>query len=191
MLYLLCLLLCLTPGQTNQTSQTNQTQTEQPTKTQSSPAIIKQTITSGGRKRIFYLFVPANVANDKPAPLVVLLHPSGGDGQYLIKRWQDLANREGFLLAGPDALNSDHWSAPVDGPDFLRDVVEAVRAEHTIDRRRVYLFGFSAGSGFAINMSLLQSEYFAATAAFASVNFKEQFAEMTARKIPFSFTVGV
>ena len=63
--------------------------------------------------------------------------------------------------------------------------------EHALDRRRVYLFGFSAGSGFAINMSLLQSEYFAATAAYASISFKEQFAEIAARKIPFSFTVGV
>jgi len=188
MFYLLCLLLCLTAGQTNQP---NQTQTAQPIKAQPASAIVKQTITSGGRQRTFYLFVPANAASDKPAPLVVLLHPSGGNGQYLIKRWQDLASREGFLLAGPDALNTDHWSAPVDGPDFLRDVVEAVRTEHALDRRRVYLFGFSAGSGFAINMSLLQSEYFAATAAFASVNFKEQFAEMAARKIPFSFTVGV
>src|SRR5207237_167740 len=112
------------------------------------------------------------------------------DGQYLIKKWQDLATREGFLLVGPDALDTEHWSAPVDGPDFLRDVVAAVSAERAVNPRRVYLFGFSAGSGFAINMSLLQSEYFAATAAYASITYHPPFAEIAARKIPFSFTAG-
>lgn len=153
------------------------------------PKMIRETITSEGKKRTYYLYVPASITPDKP--LIVLLHPSRGDGSYLVSKWQDLAEREGILLVGPDALNSEKWSAPADGPDLLRDVVEAVRAKYSVNPRRLYVFGYSAGSGFAINMSLLESEYFAATAAFASVTFREQYATVATRKVPFFFTIGV
>lgn len=181
----LLLCLCLTI-QTSAAAQTTQTVPAAP-----APAVVRRTLNSAGKQRTYYLFVPACAAEAKPVPLVMLLHPSGGDGQYLIKLWQELATRECFVLVGPDANNSDHWSAPVDGPDFLHDVAEAVRAERALDPRRIYLFGFSAGAGFSINMSLLESEYFAATAAYASITFKDQFADIAARKLPFSFTVGV
>lgn len=155
--------------------------------TQQQPAAVtKETVKSGGRNRTFHLCVPASAGPaDRPAPLLLLLHPSGADGSYLVKHWRELAEREGILLAGPEAANRQTWSAPVDGPDFLRDVVEAVRSRHAVAVRRVYLFGYSAGSGFALNMSLIQSEYFAAAAAFASVSHKPQYAEIAARMVPF------
>lgn len=160
-----------------------------PSQDPAQPKMIRETLMSGGKTRRYYLYVPSSIATDKP--LVVLLHPSRGDGSYLVSKWQDLAEREGILLVGPDALNSEKWSAPADGPDFLRDAVEAVRAKYSVNPRRLYVFGYSAGSGFAINMSLLESEYFAAAAAFASVTFREQYANVATRKAPFFFTVGV
>jgi poly(3-hydroxybutyrate) depolymerase len=57
------------------------------------PDVIHDTITSGGRKRSYYLFVPDTVK--APAPLVVLLHGSGHNGRSLIDKWQDLAEKEG------------------------------------------------------------------------------------------------
>ena len=127
--------------------------------------VSKETIESGGRKRTYYLFAPASL---KPsAPLVVLLHGSGRNGLTLVERWKDLAAREGFLLAGPDARNSQGWRTPDDGPDFIRDLVEALRAKYKLDPRRVYLFGHSAGAVFAMNLAMMQSEYFAAAAVHA------------------------
>ncbi len=157
---------------------------------ESAPKVTTETLVSGGRKRTFYTYVPARAGAGQPAPLVLLLHPSRGNGSYLIEKWRELAEREGIVLVGPDALDSAKWSAPADGPAFLCDVVEAVGSKHDVDPRRVYLFGFSAGSGFAINMSLLQSEFFAATAAFASLTYREQYASVAARKIPFFFMAG-
>jgi predicted esterase len=127
--------------------------------------VSKETIESGGQKRTYYLFAPASL---KPsAPLVVLLHGSGRNGLSLVERWRDLAAREGFVIAGPDSSDSKGWRTPEDGPDFIRDIVEALRAKYSLDPRRVYLFGHSAGAVFALNLAMSQSEYFAAAAVHA------------------------
>jgi len=127
--------------------------------------VSKETVESGGRKRTYYLFAPASL---KPsAPLVVLLHGSGRDGLSLVERWKDLAAREGFVIAGPNSRDSKSWRTPDDGPDFIRDVVEALRAKYALDARRVYLFGHSAGAVFALHLALIESEYFAAAAVHA------------------------
>jgi predicted esterase len=127
--------------------------------------VSKETVESGGQKRTYYLFAPASL---KPsAPLVVLLHGSGRNGLSLVERWKGLAAREGFVIAGPDSGDSQGWRTPEDGPDFIRDIVEALRAKYSLDPRRVYLFGHSAGAVFALNLAMSQSEYFAAAAVHA------------------------
>ena len=107
-----------------------------------------------------------NLRSGTPAPLIVLLHGSGRNGLSL-EKWKDLAAKEGIIIVGPDALNSAAWSAPVDGPDFLRDLVEQLKSKYPIDPHRVYLFGHSGGAVFALYMSLFESQYFAATAIHA------------------------
>jgi predicted esterase len=127
--------------------------------------ITKESIESGGRKRTYYLFAPASL---KPsAPLVVLFHGSGRDGNSLVERWKELAASEGFVLAGPNSRDSSGWRTPDDGPEFIHDLVEALKAKYSLDARRVYLFGHSAGAVFAIQLALTQSEYFAAAAVHA------------------------
>jgi poly(3-hydroxybutyrate) depolymerase len=128
----------------------------------SSERIVKDTITSQNKKRAFYLFVPDSVKSGTPAPLIVLLHGSGRNGLTLAEKWKDLASKEGIILVGPDSLDPRVWNSPVDGPDFLHDLVEDLKAKFTINPRRVYLFGHSGGAVFALYMSLLESQYFAA-----------------------------
>ncbi len=154
--------------------------------------ILKESITSNGKNRSFYLFVPSTIASMTPAPLIVTLHGSGRNGKSLIEKWKDLAAKEGIILAGPDSINSAGWSAPEDGPDFLRDVIEAIKSKYPVNPRRVYLFGHSAGAGFAINISLLESEYFAATAVHAGVMEAETYwlIDIAKRKIPLTIFVG-
>jgi poly(3-hydroxybutyrate) depolymerase len=127
----------------------------------------QETIVSGGNKRTYYLFVPGGVTAERPAALILLLHGSGRNGASLINLWKDIAAREKVVLVGPDALDRNGWSSPLDGPDFLHDLVEALRTKYPIDPRRMYLFGHSAGAVFAINMALAESEYFAAAAVHA------------------------
>jgi len=152
--------------------------------------ITKELITSNGKIRPYYLYVPSTVK--APAPLIVTLHGSNRTGITLVEKWKDYAKKEGIILAGPDATNLRGWSSPIDGPEFLRDLVEELKAKYPINPRRVYLFGHSAGAIFAIHMSLMESQYFAATAIHAGALAPDDMGlmDLAKRKIPISIQVG-
>lgn len=155
--------------------------------------ITKELIKSKGKERAYYLYVPSTLAADTKAPLIITLHGSGRNGITLVEKWKDYAKKEGIILAGPDASNSQGWSAPQDGPDFLRDLVEELKTKYPINPRRVYLFGHSAGACFAIHMSLMESQYFAAAAIHAgALRSENEFSllDLPKRKIPISIQVG-
>ena len=152
--------------------------------------ITKELITSQGRTRPYYLYVPSTAKG--PAPLIVMLHGSNRTGVTLVEKWKDYAKKEGIILAGPDSSNLRVWAAPQDGPDYLRDLVEELKSKYSINPRRVYLFGHSAGASFALHMSLMESQYFAATAIHAGAlsNQDSSLLELAKRKIPISIQVG-
>ena len=155
--------------------------------------ISKEQLDSQNRKRTYYLFIPDSVKAGVPAPLIVLLHGSGRNGLSLVEKWKEIASREGLILAGPDSSDSQRWRIPEDGPDFIHDLVETLRTKYPINPRRVYLFGHSAGAVFALNLSMLESEYFAATALHAgSWREKKEFPiiENAKRKTPLAIFVG-
>lgn len=160
--------------------------------TASASSITKELIVSQGKTRAYYLFVPDKLSASKPVPLLVLLHGSNRNGLSLVEKWKDLASKEGIILAGPDSSNPAGWATPVDGPDFLHDLVEALKAKYPINPRRVYLFGHSAGASQAIYMSLHESQYFAATAIHAGALQEQEYAviDLAKRKIPLAIWVG-
>jgi poly(3-hydroxybutyrate) depolymerase len=150
----------------------------------------KQTLTSDGKERIYYTFVPEKLA--APAPLLLLLHGSGRDGMSQINEWKDLAAKEGLILAAPDSANSREWSMNTDGPEFLHEVVEAVRAKNSVDGKRIYIFGHSAGAVFALYMAVMESKYFAAAGVHAGA-MREDFypyLDLAQRKVPITIWVG-
>ncbi|MGB7762419.1 MAG: hypothetical protein WBL61_21470 [Bryobacteraceae bacterium] len=146
-----------------------------------------------GQKRSFHLFVPKALPSGTAVPLLVTLHGSGGDGASLVDKWKDLAAEEKVILAGPDSRDPAFWAAPVDGPDFLYDIVERLKKAYPIDPRRVYLFGHSSGAVFTLLTSMWESRYFAAAAlhAGALVDFEAVDGIATAkRKIPMAIFSG-
>lgn len=151
----------------------------------------KQTLESRGQQRTYYLYVPEN-PEQRPLPVVVLLHGSGRDGKSLVDPWQPLAKKEGIILAAPDSRSGQGWNVREDGPDFLRDVVETVKRAYAVDAHRIYLFGHSAGAIHALSMAMLQSEYFAAVAAHAGVlaQHATPYMENATRKTPIRIWVG-
>jgi predicted esterase len=155
--------------------------------------ITKETLESQGKKRTYYLMVPDSAKSSASAPLIVLLHGSGRNGLSLMEKWKELASQEGVIIAGPDSRDSQGWQIPGDGPGFIHDLVEALRAKYPINPRRIYLFGHSAGAVFALNLSMMESEYFAATAVHAGSWRTER--ELSARdyakrKTPLAIIVG-
>jgi poly(3-hydroxybutyrate) depolymerase len=153
------------------------------------PKAQKQSVTSDGKERTYYLLVPDNIA--EPRPLIVLLHGSGHVGTSQIDEWKDLAVKEGIILAAPDSADHSRWSSPVDGPDFLHDVVEAVKAKYPVNGKRVYLFGHSAGAIFGLYMAVMESEYFAAVGVHAGAVQEDsyRFMENAPRKTPIAIWV--
>jgi phospholipase/carboxylesterase len=129
-------------------------------------SISKETLRSERDTRTYYMFVPDSVGAE-PAPLVITLHGSGRDGRPLVELFRRLAEKQRFIVAGPDAIDRAGWQVPADGPAFLYFLIEAIKMKHAIDGRRVYLFGHSAGASFALSMGLMESQYIAGVAAHA------------------------
>lgn len=153
----------------------------------------KETLESGGQKRTCWVYRPAALAPDAATPLLLLLHGSGRDGASQTREWQKLAEKEGILLAAPDALDPRGWAIPADGPQFLGDVVSFVRARYPVDPARIYLFGHSAGAVFALNVGPMESEFFAAVAVHAGAFRDPSDANVlsyASRKIPVLLVVG-
>lgn len=156
--------------------------------------ITKETIEFMGQKRSFRLFVPKGLPSGGAVPLLVTLHGSGGDGASLVDKWKDLAAEEKIILVGPDSRNPAFWAAPVDGPDFLYDIVERLKKAYPIDPRRVYLFGHSAGAVFTLLTAMWESQYFAAAALHAGAleDFEAMDGIATAkRRIPMVIFSGI
>src|SRR5262245_11665000 len=74
----------------------------------------EQQLTSAQRPRTYRLFVPPAYNGRTPVPLVLDLHPSGGTsaGQARTSGFEDVAAREGFAVASPQAENG-RWNVPV------------------------------------------------------------------------------
>lgn len=157
-----------------------------------SQQIAKELITIEGKKRAYYLFAPEKLSASQPLPLIVLLHGSGRNGLSLVEKWKNLAKKENVIIVGPDALDSRSWRIPEDGPDALRELIETLKAKYPVNERRVYLFGHSAGAGQSLYLSLLESQYFAATAVHAGALDPQAypFIERAKRKIPIAIFVG-
>ena len=154
--------------------------------------ITKERIAWKGKDRVYYLFVPAGAAPEKRLPAIVTLHGSTRNGETLVSRWKDVAEKEKIVLIGPDSADSVHWASPADGPLFLHDVLEQVASKTPIDARRVYLFGHSAGAVFALQMAALESEYFAAAVVNAGSLQPAYFSlfDYATRKIPYLMIIG-
>lgn len=152
----------------------------------------KQTLSFEGQDRTYYLYVPDGGAG--PLPMVVLLHGSGGNGLFMLQRWQDIATREHIVLLAPDSRRTDvGWDIHNDGPDYIHAAIHAVAADHAIDFHRLYVFGQSGGAVYALNLAMLESEYFAAVAYHAGGWRKPaeyKFADYAKRKIPLAAFVG-
>ncbi len=113
-----------------------------------------------GLERTYQLHVPAAVQDEGAgAPLVIMLHGGGGDGERIarITGWGALAEEAGFLCAFPNGYlrqwyDDRNLKRSAKHPDYLDDVgflarmIDAIAEAHSIDAGRVYLCGASNGA---------------------------------------------
>lgn len=134
-------------------------------------------LVSGGIERSYRLFVPAGHDGRTRLPLVLDMHGSGGtaERQAATSRFEELAAREGFLVATLQAASQDRrWNVPVtaDRPDDVRyvsDVIDDVASRACADETRVYATGFSGGARMSSLLACRLNDRIAAIAPMAGL----------------------
>ena len=126
-------------------------------------------------QRGYLLHVPPHAERDAaPLPLLIVLHGGGGRGEGMVRltHFNDLADRETFLVAYPDGLNHQ-WNdgretaQKTDDVAFVRALLDNIRLLCSMDPARVYVTGMSNGGFMAGRLDLEMGDVFA---AFASVS---------------------
>lgn len=128
-------------------------------------------IVSSGIRREAIVYVPKGYDHAKPAPLVITLHGAGGwpRQQMELSRWNELADREGFLVVYPAGMANSGpriWRMGGAGEtrdvQFIADLIDALRKTYNIDPKRVYANGLSNGGGMSFILSCRMPDRIAA-----------------------------
>ena len=126
-----------------------------------------------GLPRTWYEYVPERLrGTTEPIPLVFYLHGINCCGLYGAEQsgWIELAERDGFACVFPDATIEDRWNG-WDDPrlpsdiDFLLALIEHMATVVSLDRRRIYVSGFSMGSMMSNALASAHPEVFAGAIA--------------------------
>jgi polyhydroxybutyrate depolymerase len=158
-------------------------------------------LTHQDETRIFTLYIPSSLDTERPAPLLFALHgaPGTGEGMRLTTGLDELGDRNGWLVAYPDALGA--WSAGcdcstseingVDDLGFIERVIERISEEYSVDDRRIYATGFSNGGIMTYRLGCSMSDTFAAVAPLgASMTWEQARTCKLRRQIPIFSMIG-
>ena len=127
------------------------------------------------------IYVPSHM--NGPAPLVVVLHGCEQDADAIAAstRWNELAEKEGFLVLypnqqwGQNPYNCWNWFLPLnEAPGFgepaeIDAAIWAAKVAYPVDDSRVYIAGISAGGADAATMLSCYPDLFAAGAIHSGV----------------------
>lgn len=153
-------------------------------------------------------YVPADLAEG--SALVVVLHGCTQDaaGYDRGSGWSQLADRHGFALLFPEQARENNpnlcfnWFMPGDirrgggEPASIAAMIEAMCAQHPINRDRIFVNGLSAGGAMSAVMLATYPELFAAGAVIAGVAYgcaagvPDAFEAMAGRNLPDRVQLG-
>jgi polyhydroxybutyrate depolymerase len=133
-----------------------------------------QTLTSGGVKRKYLLYVPRSYNPKKTIPLVISMHgfKDYPDRQMRKSGWNRLAEKEGFIVAYPlgsgmpPAWKLYDYKNPAANPTpdihFISDLIDHLQTHYAIDPARIYTNGLSNGGGMSLALACTLSDRIAA-----------------------------
>lgn len=107
----------------------------------------------------FIIYLPASYHNTESWPLVVFLHGSGdrGNNPAVLREQGPLTLERHAIVAAPQCLPSNRWD-----PAAVMRFVEHVARTYHVDRRRIYLVGYSMGGSGTWQTAAAYPELFAA-----------------------------
>lgn len=132
----------------------------------------------------FAIYRPASIKQDVPAPLVLLLHGSSGEGASMLvgSSLKIAADKHGFIIAAPTGAirlqRGYAWNVPGvvtaggslpgagdrDDVGYVLSIVDLLVKQGLADRSRVYATGISGGGRMASWLGCVASTRFAAIA---------------------------
>jgi polyhydroxybutyrate depolymerase len=143
----------------------------------------EHTILSAGAERSYLLYVPEG-HDDRALPLLFSFHGSGAtpQSQVDISGFDALADQHGFIAVFPagaftNTVTERSWNANleegVDDVQFVRDMIEDVAALTAVDRRRIYVSGYSGGGRISSRLACELSDVLAAAAPVAGLQYPD------------------
>lgn len=128
-----------------------------------------------GMNRTFCLYVPSLYNGSRKVPLVLALHPAGGNGYLfgLQSGWMSLAETNGFIVVFPDGgiwyslgyrWNVYNWTDSPNDAGFLMELINELESNYQIDDSRIYMTGHSSGAGMTTTFAFTNASVLAAIA---------------------------
>lgn len=96
----------------------------------------------------FWRYVPDNLPRDRPAPVVLFFHGSGGKPENYLKFVVGPAKIAGVILVMPRSRNGLGWGDPAD-ETTVTESLRIAREGVTFDDRRIAVAGHSSGGAYA------------------------------------------
>ncbi len=143
-----------------------------------SGTLAKGSIQAGGMMRLYRIYIPKDLPGG--APLVAVLHGSGGNGAQMRVAtgygFERLADKYHFAVVYPDGFEG-YWNAcnivgdyaantrNIDDVGFLTALAGKLTAQFHLDPRRVFATGLSRGGHMAYRLALEAPSHFRAVAA--------------------------
>jgi polyhydroxybutyrate depolymerase len=142
--------------------------------------MLERAIEAGGLTREYLIYVPPAYSGTEPQPLILNLHGAGSSArnQIAYSGLTSLADREGILIAAPQATSSDaRWNFTTVQPGlpddvaFIGDMLDSLEDQFCIEPTRVFATGISNGAAMAIRLACNIPDRIAAIATVAATYF--------------------
>lgn len=122
-------------------------------------------LTHDNVERNYSLYVPENRNGLSALPLVVNMHGLGSnrDEQTFLAEMNAVAQREGFMVAYPDAINNN-WQNGEDNVGFIGAMLDEIGSANNLDTSRVFATGLSQGGMMSYRLAAEMTNRIAAIA---------------------------
>ncbi len=143
--------------------------------------------------RDYHGYVPSSYRAGTPMPLVVALHgcTENDVGFDVLSGWSAKAEQQGFIVVFPDQNNLANpagcwnWVLPANQhrglgePAIIAGITNTIRSRYTVDSRRVFVTGVSAGGVMANIMAVTYPDIYAATSIIAGCEYRCDVLQLT------------
>lgn len=108
-------------------------------------AVENASLNVGGSNRTMMVYAPKNIEKDRP--LIIQMHGMNQDAgfQHDAAKWEEIADTARFVVVFPNG-EGRAWDISGDKDvNFLKAIINDMGSKYGIDKKRVYVSGFSMG----------------------------------------------